>query len=98
MRSAQTGSERIGAVRFADGEEIAADLVVMAIGIRPNTRLAEEAGHLWLWPAESTLAPLQASVEISAASMGATGNVALRFDPATNQLHYAVTLAGLQQA
>ena len=40
----QTGSERVGAVRFADGEEIAADLVVMAIGIRPNTRLAEEAG------------------------------------------------------
>ncbi len=31
-------------MRFADGEEIAADLVVMAIGIRPNTRLAEEAG------------------------------------------------------
>ena len=31
-------------VRFADGSEIPADLVVMAAGIRPNTRLAEEAG------------------------------------------------------
>ncbi|PPU11927.1 nitrite reductase large subunit [Xanthomonas arboricola] len=31
-------------VKFADGSEIPADLVVMAAGIRPNTRLAEEAG------------------------------------------------------
>ena len=44
MPGTQTGSERVGAVRFADGEEIPADLVVMAIGIRPNTALAEEAG------------------------------------------------------
>ncbi|MEZ5614249.1 MAG: nitrite reductase large subunit NirB [Rhodocyclaceae bacterium] len=35
---------RVAAVRFADGSEIPADLVVMAIGIRPNTKLAEEAG------------------------------------------------------
>ena len=31
-------------VRFKDGEEIEADLVVMAAGIRPNTTLAESAG------------------------------------------------------
>jgi len=31
-------------VRLADGDELPADLVVMAAGIRPNTRLAEEAG------------------------------------------------------
>ncbi|WDS38217.1 nitrite reductase large subunit NirB [Pseudoxanthomonas sp.] len=31
-------------VRFSDGSEIPADLVVMAAGIRPNTGLAEEAG------------------------------------------------------
>ncbi|HEY9253826.1 MAG TPA: FAD-dependent oxidoreductase, partial [Stenotrophomonas sp.] len=31
-------------VRLADGSEIPADLVVMAAGIRPDTRLAEEAG------------------------------------------------------
>lgn len=35
---------RVAAVRFADGSEIAADLVVMAIGIRPDTRLAAAAG------------------------------------------------------
>jgi nitrite reductase (NADH) large subunit len=35
---------RVGAVRFKDGGEIAADLVVMAVGIRPNTALAESAG------------------------------------------------------
>ncbi len=32
------------AVRFSDGEEIPADLVVMAAGIRPNTALAQAAG------------------------------------------------------
>src|ERR1043165_9156660 len=35
---------RVMAVRFKDGEEIPADLVVMAAGIRPNTALAESAG------------------------------------------------------
>ncbi|GAB3625888.1 nitrite reductase large subunit [Pandoraea terrae] len=34
----------VRAVKFADGEEIPADLVVMAAGIRPNTSLAESAG------------------------------------------------------
>ena len=35
---------RVTAVRFKDGEETPADLVVMAVGIRPNTALAEAAG------------------------------------------------------
>ena len=35
---------RVGAIRFKSGEEIPADLVVMAAGIRPNTELAESAG------------------------------------------------------
>lgn len=37
-------SGRVCAVRFKDGSEIPADLVVMAVGIRPNTALAEVAG------------------------------------------------------
>ncbi|WP_263771925.1 nitrite reductase large subunit NirB [Propionivibrio soli] len=37
-------SGRVAAVRFKDGMQIAADLVVMAVGIRPNTALAEAAG------------------------------------------------------
>jgi nitrite reductase (NADH) large subunit len=32
---------RVTAVKFKDGSEIPADLVVMAVGIRPNTQLAE---------------------------------------------------------
>ncbi|MCH7344695.1 nitrite reductase large subunit NirB [Pelomonas sp. CA6] len=44
LPSARAGAERVGAVRFKDGREIPADLVVMAAGIRPNTRLAEAAG------------------------------------------------------
>ncbi|HMO47362.1 MAG TPA: nitrite reductase large subunit NirB [Rubrivivax sp.] len=40
-----TGTQpRVRAVRFKDGREIPADLVVMAAGIRPNTALAESAG------------------------------------------------------
>jgi nitrite reductase (NADH) large subunit len=34
-------SGRVKAVKFKDGTEVAADLVVMAVGIRPNTALAE---------------------------------------------------------
>lgn len=37
-------SGRVGKVRFKDGSEIPADLVVMAAGIRPNTALAQAAG------------------------------------------------------
>jgi nitrite reductase (NADH) large subunit len=39
-------SGRVCAVKFQDGESIPADLVVMAVGIRPNTVLAESAGLL----------------------------------------------------
>lgn len=39
------GSEgRVSSLRFKDGEEIPADLVVMAVGIRPNMDLAKLAG------------------------------------------------------
>ena len=37
-------SGRVAALRLKDGAQIAADLVVMAVGIRPNTTLAESAG------------------------------------------------------
>jgi nitrite reductase (NADH) large subunit len=37
-------SGRVSAVAFKDGTQIAAQLVVMAVGIRPNTALAEKAG------------------------------------------------------
>src|SRR6478672_7281434 len=35
---------RVKAIRFTDGLEVPAQLVVMAVGIRPNTALAESAG------------------------------------------------------
>jgi nitrite reductase (NADH) large subunit len=38
------GDEHVTAVRFADGSLAEADLVVMAVGIRPNTDLARQAG------------------------------------------------------
>jgi len=38
------GDGRVSSVKFSDGSEIEADLVVMAVGIRPNMKLAQEAG------------------------------------------------------
>jgi nitrite reductase (NADH) large subunit len=38
------GTERVEGIRFADGEDMPADLVVMAAGVRPNVDLARSAG------------------------------------------------------
>jgi nitrite reductase (NADH) large subunit len=38
------GEKRVTGVRFAGGSEVEADLVVMAVGIRPNIELAQQAG------------------------------------------------------
>ena len=38
------GTDRVEAVELADGTMLPADLVVMAVGIRPNTALARDAG------------------------------------------------------
>jgi nitrite reductase (NADH) large subunit len=38
------GNGRVRGVRFKDGSEVAADLVVMGVGIVPNTDLARQAG------------------------------------------------------
>ncbi|WP_112181529.1 nitrite reductase large subunit NirB [Paraliobacillus zengyii] len=39
-----TGEEKVSGLRFNDGEEIDADLIVMAVGIKPNVALAMENG------------------------------------------------------
>jgi nitrite reductase (NADH) large subunit len=38
------GNDCVQGVRLKDGREIPADIVVMAVGIRPNTALAEDSG------------------------------------------------------
>ena len=38
------GSERVEGIRFKDGSEIEADLIVMAVGIRPNIELGQKIG------------------------------------------------------
>ncbi len=38
------GKKRVQGIRFKDGREITADLVVMAVGIRPNIELAKKSG------------------------------------------------------
>jgi nitrite reductase (NADH) large subunit len=42
--AAVVGNERVTGVRLNDGTEIPADLVVMAVGIRPHASLAKNAG------------------------------------------------------
>ena len=39
-----TGNGKVQGVKFADGSEVEADLVVMAVGIRPNFSLTQDAG------------------------------------------------------
>jgi nitrite reductase (NADH) large subunit len=43
---ALTGNGRVEKIRFKDGTEIEADLVVMAVGVRPNIELAKASGIL----------------------------------------------------
>lgn len=38
------GDDRVRGIRFKDGSEIVSDLVVMAVGIRPNIELAKKVG------------------------------------------------------
>src|ERR1043166_8045271 len=38
------GKKRVQGVKFKDGSEVTADLVVMAVGIRPNIDLAKQSG------------------------------------------------------
>ncbi|MBO0998587.1 NAD(P)/FAD-dependent oxidoreductase [Bacillus sp. SD075] len=38
------GNERVERVRFKDGTELEADLIVLAAGVRPNIQLAKESG------------------------------------------------------
>ncbi|HEX4807870.1 MAG TPA: nitrite reductase large subunit NirB, partial [Bryobacteraceae bacterium] len=42
--AALLGNGHVDGLRFATGEELEADLVVIAVGIKPNTALAREAG------------------------------------------------------
>jgi nitrite reductase (NADH) large subunit len=39
-----TGKKQVTGLKFSDGSKIKADLVVMAVGIKPNVALAQEAG------------------------------------------------------
>ncbi|MDQ6958324.1 MAG: nitrite reductase large subunit NirB [Mariprofundaceae bacterium] len=39
-----TGEDRVTGLKFKDGSTLACDLLIMAVGIRPNKQLAEESG------------------------------------------------------
>jgi nitrite reductase (NADH) large subunit len=44
QRLISDGSDHVKAVRFEEGSELECDLFIMAIGVRPNMALAQEAG------------------------------------------------------
>nr|WP_245805895.1 nitrite reductase large subunit NirB [Bacillus alkalicellulosilyticus] len=44
MTAEIVGDGRVEGLRFKDGTETSADLVVMAVGVRPNVQLAKESG------------------------------------------------------
>lgn len=49
------GDDRVEGLRFKDGTSIEADLVVMAVGIRPNTTLVPRAAFLLTAASSSTI-------------------------------------------
>lgn len=38
------GTDYVEGIQFEDGEVVDCDLIVMAVGIRPNTQIAKDAG------------------------------------------------------
>ncbi|XKK27576.1 FAD-dependent oxidoreductase [Bacillus sp. CB62A.1] len=38
------GTDHVEGIQFEDGEVVDCDLIVMAVGIRPNTQIAKDAG------------------------------------------------------
>jgi 3-phenylpropionate/trans-cinnamate dioxygenase ferredoxin reductase subunit len=57
-----TGTDHVTGAELADGTSVAADLVIVGVGITPNTALAEQAGlrienGIWTGPGTETSAP-----------------------------------------
>jgi NADPH-dependent 2,4-dienoyl-CoA reductase/sulfur reductase-like enzyme len=77
-RTATSIGER--AVVLSDGESVEADLVVMGVGVRPNTALAERAGL-----AVDNGILVDATLRTTAAGLFAAGDVARWPDPHTGR-------------
>ena len=70
------GTRRVEAVHTSDGDRIAADLVVVGIGVRPRVELAEAAGL-----AVGDGIEVSATLETSAPGVFAAGDVASAWHP-----------------
>jgi NADPH-dependent 2,4-dienoyl-CoA reductase/sulfur reductase-like enzyme len=74
-----TGADgRATGVRLDDGSEVPADLVVVAVGVRPRTELAQEAG---LALSDDGGVEVDAALRTSAPDVYAVGDIAAHFHP-----------------
>ncbi len=73
------GTDKVTGVKVAGGEVIPADLVVVGVGVRPNTELAEKAGIEVATPENGSGIVTGADLQSSAADVYAAGDV-VRWD------------------
>ncbi|MET8907820.1 FAD-dependent oxidoreductase [Micromonospora sp. NPDC004551] len=87
------GTGRVSSVRLADGTELPADAVVVAVGVRPNTELATAAGLT----VENGIV-VDASLRTSDPDIHAAGDVANAYHPLLRRHlrveHWATALHG----
>ncbi len=74
-----TGEDKVTGVRTSSGETIPADLVVVGVGVLPNTELAGSAGLTVAAPSEGGGIVANASLQTSAPDVYAVGDV-VRWD------------------
>ncbi|WP_371401052.1 FAD-dependent oxidoreductase [Kribbella sp. NBC_00662] len=70
------GTDKVTGVRLSGGEVLPADLVVVGVGVRPNTELAEEAGIEVATPDNGAGIVTGADLQTSVADVYAAGDVA----------------------
>ncbi|SFO89724.1 Reductase C-terminal [Amycolatopsis arida] len=72
------GPERVRGVRLADGTELPADVVLVAVGVQPRTELAHTAG---LELADDGGVAVDAGLRTAAPDVYAAGDIAAHFHP-----------------
>ncbi|MDX2969624.1 NAD(P)/FAD-dependent oxidoreductase [Kribbella solani] len=80
------GTDKVTGVRVSGGEVLPADLVVVGVGVRPNTELAEEAGVEVATPSNGSGIVTGPDLQTSVAGIWAAGDVVRWDHPLFNRL------------